>query len=78
MRMTVSSNQAHEGYREAARLYLVPAGQEGPELIILAQGQSPIEMARERAVKTLNAEEIEGMRKVCRVSFPLQAHAGAS
>lgn len=26
-------------------------------------------MARERAVRTLNAEEIEGMRKVCRVSM---------
>jgi methionyl aminopeptidase len=34
-----------------------------------ALGRSPIEMARERAVKTLNAEEIEGMRKVCRVSL---------
>jgi methionyl aminopeptidase len=40
----------------------------GNELTVIAQGQSPIEMARERAVKTLNAEEIAGMRKVCRVS----------
>ncbi|KAI9637890.1 putative methionine aminopeptidase [Dioszegia hungarica] len=46
----------------------VPAHIKRPDYADDPQGQSPIEMARERAVKTLNAEEIEGMRKVCRLS----------
>ena len=34
-----------------------------------AEGVSACEMVRERNVKTLNKEEIEAMRKVCRVSL---------
>lgn len=37
-------------------------------LTVPAQGMSACESVRERGVKILNKEEIEGMRKVCRVS----------
>lgn len=35
-----------------------------------AQGYSLIEARSAKKIRKLNAEEIEGMRKVCRVSFP--------
>ena len=34
-----------------------------------ARGVSAKEMVRERAVRILNKDEIEGMRKVCKVSW---------
>jgi methionyl aminopeptidase len=54
----------------------IPDHIEKPDYADHPQGWSQCESVREKAVKILTKEEIEGMRKVCRVSISITEREG--